>query len=111
MQTKPESTKHQGIPFNFDGRTLIIPPLSLGAMEQLQGRLETMGEHITKPEYIATVVDSVHAALQRNYPDMTREEVAGLLDLQNMQEVMACVFDVGGVKRKALETSTGGADV
>ncbi len=109
MQTKPESTKHQGIPFDFDGRTLIIPPLSLGAMEKLQGRLETMDDASITPEYIGTVVDSVHAALQRNYPDMTREEVAGLLDLQNMQEVMACVFDFGGVKRKALEGSKGGA--
>lgn len=107
MQT-PEPTKHQGIPFNFDGRTLVIPPLSLGAFEQLQGRLETMDQASITPEYIGTVVDSVHAALRRNYPDMTREEVSGLLDLQNMQEVMACVFDVGGVKRKALETSTGG---
>lgn len=111
MTTNPEPTKHQGIPFNFDGRTLIIPPLSLGAMEQLQGRLETMGERSITPEYIGTVVDSVHAALQRNYPDMTREEVAALLDLENMQEVMACVFDVGGVKRKALNASTGGGDV
>lgn len=77
---KPEPTKHHGIPFNFDGRTLIIPPLSLGA-------------------------------LVRNYPDMTREEVAALLDLQNMQEAIACVFDVGGMKRKALEASTWGGDV
>lgn len=108
---KLESTKHQGIPYDFDGRTLIIPPLSLGAMEQLQGRLETMDGASITPEYIGTVVDSVHAALQRNYPDMTREEVGGLLDLQNMQEVMACVFDFGGVKRKALNASTGGGDV
>jgi len=108
---KPESTKHQGIPFNFDGRVLIIPPLTLGAMEQLQGRLETMDEASITPEYIGTVIDSAHAALQRNYPDMTREDVAALLDLQNMQEVMACVFDVFGLKRKALEASTGGGAV
>ncbi len=107
---KPESTKHQGIPFNFDGRVLIIPPLSLGAMEKLQGRLETMGERSITPEYISGVIDAAHAALQRNYPEMKREDVAGLIDLENMQEIMACVFDIGGVKRKALEASKENTD-
>lgn len=111
MQT-PEPTKYQGIPYDFGGgRVLVIPPLSLGTYEQLQSRLADLDDRSISPEYIGTVVDSVHAALQRNYPDMTREEVAGLIDLQNMQDVMACVLDVGGVKRKGLEAAKGGADV
>lgn len=110
MTMTPELTKHQGIPFNFDGRTLVIPPLSLKAIKQLQGRLSDLDERNISPEYIGTVIDAVHAALQRNYPEMKREDVAGLLDIQNMQEVMACVFDVGGVKRKRLEAAKGGAD-
>lgn len=108
---KLESTKHQGIPFNFGGRVLVIPPLSLGAAENLQGRLSALDEGAISAEYISTVIDSVHAALGRNYPDMMREEVAQLIDLENMQEVMACAMDVAGLKRKALEASKGGGDV
>lgn len=100
--------KVKGIPFDFGTETLIVPPLSLGALEQLQDRLTDMREDIADPEYIGTVIDALHAALQRNYPDITREQVADLVDLSNMQEVMACAMDVAGLKRKALEAGQGG---
>ena len=107
---KPESTKVKGIPFPFSDRVLVIPPLSLGAAEKLKDRLSALDEGTISPEYIGTVIDSVYAALQRNYPDMTREEVADMIDLENMQEVMTCALDVGGLKRKALEAGQGGND-
>lgn len=119
MQTKPESTKVKkpgplkvkGIPFEFSDCTLAIPSLSLGAMERLQERLAGMSDDMFDPENISTVIDTLHAALGRNYPDMTREEVADLIDLENMQEAMTCAMDISGLKRKALEASTGGGDV
>lgn len=101
--------KVKGIPYDFGGRVLVIPPLSLGAMEQLQGRLADLDESSISPEYIGTVIDAVHAALQRNYPEMKREDVAGMIDLENMQEVMACTMDVAGLKRKAIEAAQAGA--
>jgi hypothetical protein len=52
---------------------------------------------------VATVIDTAHAALRRNYPDTTREDVADMLGLENMVEVMECVMDVSGLKRKAVE--------
>lgn len=102
--------KVKGIPYDFGGRVLVIPPLSLGAMEQLQGRLADLDERNISPEYIGTVIDAVHAALQRNYPEMKREDVADLIDLENMQEVMACTMDVAGLKRKAMEAAQAGAE-
>lgn len=111
MPMKPESTKYRGIPFDFGGRVLVIPPISLGALEPLQERLTGMSDDMFDPENISTVIDTVHAALKRNYPDMTREEIADMIDLENMQEVMTCAMDVAGLKRKALEASTGGGDV
>lgn len=100
----------KGIPFDFGSQTLVIPPLSLGALEQLQDRLANMREDMGDPEYIGTVIDTVHAALGRNYPDMNREEVADLIDLENMQDVMGCAMDVSGLKRKAMEAEAAAAD-
>jgi hypothetical protein len=80
-------------------------------MEQLQDRLAGMSDDMFDPGNIGTVIDTLHAALGRNYPDMTREEVADMIDLENMQEVMTCAMDIAGLKRKALEASTGGGDV
>ena len=110
MKMKTESTKYQGISYNFGGRFLVIPALSLGAMEQLQDRLSAMGDDLSSPEYIGTVIDTVHAALGRNYPDMTRAEIADLIDLENMQEAMQCAMDVSGLKRKAFEAEKGDAN-
>lgn len=107
---KPQPIKVKGIPFPFGDLTLVIPPLSLGAMEQLQDRLAGMDEDLTSPEYVGTVIDTLHAALKRNYPDMTRADVADMIDLENMQEAMSCAMDVGGLKRKALEAAKGGDD-
>ena len=103
--------KIKGIPVPFGDQTLVIPPLSLGALEQLQDRLANMREDMSDPEYIGTVIDTVHAALGRNYPDMTREEVADLIDLENMQDVMGCAMDVSGLKRKAMEAEAAAGDV
>ena len=103
------TVKVKGVPFQFGGVTLVIPPLSLGSVEQLQDRLSAMDEDLSSPEYVGTVIDTVHAALSRNYPDMTRAEVADLIDLENMQEVMLCAMDVAGLKRKALEAEQGDA--
>ncbi len=108
---KPDPTKVKGIPYDFGGLVLVIPPLSLGAMEQLQERLTGMSDDMFDPGNISTVIDTLHAALGRNYPDMTREEVANLVDLENMQEAMTCAMDISGIKRKALEAGQGGGDV
>ncbi|MEQ1663172.1 MAG: hypothetical protein ABL877_10810 [Thiobacillus sp.] len=99
--------KVKGVPFDFNGRVLVIPPLTLGAYEQLQQRLAEFPSDVRDQASIETTIDSVHAALRRNYPDMTREEVGGLVDFSNMQDVMACTMDVAGLKRKALEAELG----
>lgn len=100
-----------------DGETYVLPPLTLGVMEAMQDRLEAMTGGLDK-NTVSTTVDCLHASLKRNYPDMTREKVAGeLLDVSNMADVMAALMDVSGMKRKAQEAgnlaapSTGGSSM
>lgn len=57
---------------------------------------------------ISTVIDCAHAALKRNYPDLTREEAADLIDIGNMNEVFAAVMDVSGLKRREQEAAQAG---
>lgn len=91
----------QGIP--FPGREdWIIPPLSLGALEVLQERIGKLQAGATDPESIKTIVDATHSALKRNYPELSRAEVAEAVDLGNMVEVIQSVMDVAGVKRAEL---------
>ena len=82
-----------------DGTTLVVPPLNLAAIEVLQDRLKTWSGS-TAPDSIKLVVDATHMALKRNYPDMTREAVAELLDLDTMQECMKAVMKVSGFEAR-----------
>ncbi|QCI93373.1 hypothetical protein [Novosphingobium sp. EMRT-2] len=91
-----------GIPMQLgDGKTYTIPPLTLGSLEDLQDRIDAVSG--MDKASIATMIDVALAALRRNYPDLTREEVGGLIDVANMDEVFTSALDASGLKRKALE--------
>ncbi len=101
--------KYKGIALELGGVTYEVPPLALGDLELLQEQLEAFNSASPLDRStIKTIVDATHAALRRNYPEMTREQVAGLLDLSNMFDVMAAVMDVSGVGRKAREQAASG---
>ena len=96
--------KFKGIPIVMDGEVYVVPPLSLGAMEQMQERLDDF-EGGTDPKSIRTVIDATHEALKRNYPNIERDFIAENLDLGNMDEFMRAVMDVSGMNRKAIESA------
>lgn len=97
------STKIPGIDFDFGGgRVFALAPLTLGTLENMQAKLADLSViDAMQPASIATIVDATHSSLQRNYPQITRAEVGELVDVGNMYEVIACVLDVAGLKRKA----------
>lgn len=93
-----------GVERTFGGEVYIIPPLSLGALQRLQGKLEALGQAAgpLEPAAVSTVIEATYSALRRNYPDITKEKVAeDIVDVGNMHEIIACVMDVAGVKRRA----------
>lgn len=98
----------KGVTVELNGVDYVIPPIALGALEQLQERIGTFDGNAMDAKQISTVIDCAHAALKRNYPDLTREEVADLIDISNMNEVFAAVMDVSGLKRKEQEAAQAG---
>lgn len=95
--------KIKGLPVVLGGDTYIVPPIALGALEQLQERITSFTGDVTDLKQVATVIDAAHSALKRNYPDMTRDQVADLIDVGNMADVFEAVMDVSGLKRKGIE--------
>ena len=93
----------KGVTVELNGTNYVIPPIALGALEQLQSRIGAFDGNVQDTKQISTVIDCAYAAMRRNYPDMTREEVADLIDIGNMNEVFAAVMDVSGLKRKEQE--------
>ncbi len=98
----------KGVTVELSGTNYVIPPIALGALEQLQERIGAFDGNVQDTKQISTVIDCAHAALKRNYPDMTREQVADLIDIANMGDVFAAVMDVSGLKRKEQEAAQAG---
>ena len=102
------TVKIKGIPVILAGVEYIIPPIALGALEQLQDRIGQFTGNVSDKGQVATVIDAAYSAMKRNYPDLTREAVADMIDVGNIAEVFESVMDVSGLKRKALEAGTQG---
>jgi hypothetical protein len=94
--------KINGVTLNLGGMDYVVPPLSLGALEVLQSRIEAFDGSMNK-ESVATVIDCLHAALRRNYPDITREVVADMVDVANFGQVMNAVMNASGMGLKAAD--------
>lgn len=94
-----------GVAFPFPGKTLVIPPMALGDLEQLLERINNVMAGRMDMDSIATIIDATHAALRRNYPDMGRAEVASLLDLQNMRAALDAVMSASGMEAQPVNES------
>jgi hypothetical protein len=86
--------KHKGTPVAFSAGTLLVPPLSLGFIEENSDRLNAFAGGVGDSKL---VVDCLHAALQRNYPNLDRAAVADMVDLGNMESVMDAVMKRSGM--------------
>jgi hypothetical protein len=93
--------KFKGIDYDFGGEwgKMTIPALNLAALELLQDDLAGFSGELDKKN-ISTAIMAVHLALKRNYPDISREQVAEMVDLSNMKDVMLAVMNVSGLKAK-----------
>ena len=92
-----------GVDYDFGGgRVYTVAALPIVALMRLQSRLTNLStDNALSPESVDTILQATHAALKRNYPDITLDQVGELVDVANMLEVISLVLDVGGFKRKA----------
>jgi hypothetical protein len=86
------------------GETWLIPPLTLGQLRRLMPKVRQLTEvdaSMGEPQ-IAVLVEIVATALQRNYPDVTFEQVENLLDLGNAGAVLNAVLTGSGLKTRGV---------
>lgn len=85
----------RGTALKIDGQNFVFAPLSLGAVEQLLPALQSF-----QPNDISTVIDVAHKSLKRNYPKITRDDVADLICMDQLNEVMEAVMNTSGLNNK-----------
>ncbi len=97
-----------GTTIKLGGKTYVIPPLNFARLKKLREELSILSAANTSgigmsPELLDASITVILSALNRNYPDMTRDEVEELIDLRNMQEIMAAITGQSGLERRAGE--------
>lgn len=93
----------RGTVVHIDGQPWYFAPLSLGALELLLPKLQSFTE-----QDLGTVIDVAHKSLKRNYPEITRAEVADMIYMDQLQEVMGAVMSVSGLKANSQGESAQG---
>ncbi|EOR08664.1 hypothetical protein F896_01190 [Acinetobacter genomosp. 15BJ] len=88
----------RGQEITIDGKPLMFAPLSLGAIEKLLPALQGF-----QPSDVGLVIDVAHKSLKRNYPDITRDDVADLIYMDQLEDVMGAVMSVSGLQSKEVK--------
>jgi hypothetical protein len=98
--------RFRGRAVEIGGVTYVVPPMALGAVQENLPKLNALmkpdSTGLLSPEQMGFALDVAHAAFQRNYPAMTRAELAELLDLGNLAGIIAAVAGVSGLVKQEL---------
>jgi hypothetical protein len=92
-------TKFPGVPIVLNGETYLIPSLSLRQVQENYGVLSEPFE-ITNDnllQHFDTFLPVIAIATQRNYPDVTEDNLRDWLALSSFYKVLAIVKGVSGL--------------
>lgn len=85
-----------GTPINLGGVKFNMPPLNLDQVQQFEPVLPHLGQKGSLKENLEDALPVIHAALSRNYPDLTIEELRLLLDLGNFNTTCEALITISG---------------
>lgn len=108
--------RFEGRPVRFGGTEWVVPALTLGPIRRLAPvldritRTDVSGAGATgSTEQLDALLQVVHAALVRNYPALTVDELADLLELPALTALVQAVMEISGFL-KAAEGAAGNGD-
>jgi hypothetical protein len=94
-----EKPKFDGVPVYMDGRQWIVPALSV---RQFREHLQTLSTpYAAGEDYAAFLQDRLPialAAMQRNYPELTEEQLLDMLDLKTFLVVWRAIQNASGLR-------------
>jgi hypothetical protein len=94
----PTEKNRGGIWVRIGDEEYRVAALGFRALQDLAedvATLQNMGQMPTR-EQMEVVIRIVHAAMLRNYPSMSMETVADMLDLANFEKILNAVMNITG---------------
>lgn len=104
MSKENYDVEFEGEPVKLGKKTYIIAGLSFAQAERLAPVIDEIGKNQGKTlnaKLINNICVVLHAAISRNYPNITLEEVKDLVDLKNAQKVFGAVMGASGFEIQA----------
>lgn len=93
-----------GISVNLGGTDYIVPPLNLRTFFQFEeqvGVLQSPGAH-SIADYAKAASAVLLAVIQRNYPDLTAEQFADMVDFTSLSPMVQAMFGQSGFTGRPL---------
>ncbi len=92
--------KYEGVSLKIGGEDFIVPSLNFFSIKKNRASIEMisrmkLGSFPTEEEFDA-IITVIHAALSRNYTELTIEQVAEIVDLKNMGQIIQSVMGISG---------------
>jgi hypothetical protein len=86
----------KGVTLNLGGDDYVVPPLNLEQLEEHAEIIDKLAGPLSAKEQRPLQVTLIKAALSRNYPEITAEQLRKLLDLGNLLETYLAVMAMSG---------------
>ncbi|MEW6563318.1 MAG: hypothetical protein AB1400_08835 [Pseudomonadota bacterium] len=89
-----------GVSIRMGGKEWVVPPLTFRALRNLRHDIQALAESsgaLPGDEAMDGIIEIVHTAMKRNYPELTRDEIEDMLDIANMQHVIAAIMGASGL--------------
>lgn len=109
MSLEIKANPIDGVVVRMGGRDYLVPPLSVGQVRRLESTIAELGE--VNPASAGQVsqgaLDVIRAAMSRNYPGITVEDLDELVDLGNMLDTIQAIMGVSGLEKTSGEAFAG----
>lgn len=89
---------YQGVTVKIGGREWVVPPLSFGYIVKNGAKLRSPDPAATIEAIAAMHIEVAHAALKRNYPELSAEEVGEMLDPNTSLTLFNSIKEASGYK-------------
>lgn len=96
----PEKKLIDGVSIVLGGEQFTVPPMNLKTVRRLLPAFDQIKSGSLNAAALDAAVGVIHGALSRNYPDLTADEVADMVDLSNLEGVLSAVLEVSGLTPK-----------
>ena len=91
-----------GVKIQIGDKEFEVPALNFKRVRELRPLFKKLqdlqGDQNVDSEQLDAMIEIVHQGLQRNYPDITKEELEEILDMQNIQGIIEAVTGQARVK-------------